>query len=211
VTLALLGPLQRDPPIPAARIREEIDAGLSRAGFAEEQPSMLEDFLRRLLEHLEIGHIDGTAKAVQWSLYVLVGAVVLWLIVVAIRHRPRARRRDRAPGGPTVRRRVAELLAQARAAREVQDLRLALRLYLFALVVGLGERGEMRYHDAWTNRELLRRGRPSSRAREVLERLVDELEPKEFGRAPIVGDDVARLEALCRTHLGAGLDAGASS
>lgn len=187
-------------PVPAERVHEELDGILSGSEFGGRE-SMLQDFLERLLDRLDLGHLDGATAAVQWGLYVVLAAVLVWLVVVAIRYRPRARRDASSAAGPSVRERVDALLAEARAARTAGDLRLALRLYLFALVVGLGERGEMRYHDAWTNRELLRRGHPSERARAVLEPLVDELEPKEFGRAPIEPADVARLEALCRDHL----------
>ena len=60
--------------------------------------------------------------------------------------------------GPTTTERVLALRAAARTARAEGDVRLALRQLFLALFLGLGERGDLRYHDAWTNRELLRRG-----------------------------------------------------
>ena len=82
------------------------------------------------------------------------------------------------------------------------DSRLALRKLIFALVLGLGVRGDLRYRDSWTIRELLRRGRPSEEAQAVLVPLVSELEAKEFGRAETTEEDLDRLEALCDRHLG---------
>ena len=95
-----------------------------------------------------------------------------------------------------------ELLAEARAARARGDLPLALRLFFFALVVGLGRVGDLEYHDAWTNRELLQRGSPSPQVARSLEGVVRELDLKGFGRVPTVAGDVDRLEALCSRLLG---------
>jgi hypothetical protein len=75
-------------------------------------------------------------------------------------------------------------------------------LFFFALVVGLGRAGDLEYHDAWTNRELLQRGSPSPRLARALEDLVRELDLKGFGCVPTVEDDVNRLEALCKSMLG---------
>ena len=69
-------------------------------------------------------------------------------------------------------------------------------------MVGLGARGDVGFREAWTNRELLRRGRPKESARRLLEELVDELEGKEYGREEITTADLVRLEDLCSTHLG---------
>jgi hypothetical protein len=105
----------------------------------------------------------------------------------------------------SARERLRELAAAARAAGARGDLRLALRGYLHALLLALGGRGDLELNAAWTNRELLRRGRPSRAARALLEPLVRELEPKEFGRAAVGAADVERLAALLAPHLaGAG-------
>ena len=97
--------------------------------------------------------------------------------------------------------RLRRLRAEAAAARAAGDLRLALRTNLFALVLGLGRTGDLVYRDAWTNRELLARGKPSKAVRALLEPLVRELEPKEFGSGDVLPSDVDRLEALVEEHL----------
>ena len=108
-------------------------------------------------------------------------------------------------GAVSVKERVAELFAEAREARGRGDRRLALRLYCFALVAGLGASGDVSYRPAWTNRELLRRGQPKADARRLLEELISELEPKEYGRDEVTEGDLEHLEGLCRSHLGAAL------
>jgi hypothetical protein len=135
----------------------------------------------------------------RWTLVILLGVAVALLALrlaralVASRATPvgAARAQDVAPEA-----RIAELLARARAARGSGDLRLALRLYLLALLHAFGGSGDLEYRPTWTHRELLRRGRPSPAARALLEDLIRELEAKEFGRASIDGGDLDRLEAL---------------
>jgi hypothetical protein len=105
------------------------------------------------------------------------------------------------PGLPDLAARLGELRARARAARERGDLRLALRLLFQALLLALGGRGDLEVRPAWTNRELLRRGKPSPRSLALLEGLVRELEPKEFGRAAISSADLERLEGELAQHL----------
>ena len=109
-----------------------------------------------------------------------------------------------AAPGETVQERVAALRHAAQAALDVGDLREALRHYVFALVLGLGERGHLHYRASWTNRELLARAEPDARARAWLGPLLRELEEKEYGRAPVLRADVERLAALCHEHLGRG-------
>jgi hypothetical protein len=101
------------------------------------------------------------------------------------------------PGPDSVRARVAELLREARAARARGELTLALRLTFFALVVGLGRRGSLEYHDAWTNRELLVRGHPEPDVAALLAPLLVELDRKSFGGEPTRAVDVERMEELC--------------
>jgi hypothetical protein len=109
-----------------------------------------------------------------------------------------ARRRGAAS---RVSRRVSELLARARTAREEGDLVLALRLTFFALVIGLGRRGDLEYRDSWTNRELLARGHPSADVAARLGPLVDELDFKMFGDGLTTESDLERLDELCRRWL----------
>lgn len=103
-----------------------------------------------------------------------------------------------------IRNRVAELRAEAAEARQRGELVLALRLYFFALVVGLGEQGELAYNDAWTNRELLERGQPTSKVARSLRPLVGELDSMSFGDRRVTDVEVDRFEGLCRTWLGGG-------
>jgi hypothetical protein len=78
-----------------------------------------------------------------------------------------------------------------------------MRLEFTALVVGLGQRGDLEYREAFTNRELLERGRPGAEAERMLRPLVPELDRKSFGGEPAAPGDVARIAALCDRWLGA--------
>ncbi|HEV8113054.1 MAG TPA: hypothetical protein VGR31_09785 [Planctomycetota bacterium] len=97
---------------------------------------------------------------------------------------------------------VAALRRAARAAAAAHDHIGALRLYFRALVLGLSERGELRYRDAWTNRELLERGAPRAEVLPLLAPLVPHLDAQSFGHEPAGADDVARLADLCDRLLG---------
>jgi len=183
---------------------------LARREFAGSD-SMLADFLEWLLGRLGSGDSAWSRAA---SIGELLFAIVLGLLAAALlyalvrfvaagRLRGARARDERGFGGTPVHERVRALRREAAAARARGELRLALRKLVFALVLGLGERGDLRYRDSWTVRELLRRGRPSEEARGVLVPLVSELEAKEFGRVEATGQDLDRLEALCERHLGA--------
>ena len=80
-----------------------------------------------------------------------------------------------------------------------------MRLYFRALVLGLSERGELRYRDAWTNRELLELGAPRRDVLPLLLPLVPRLDAQSFGREPTTAEDVDRLASLCDRLLGGGL------
>ena len=181
---------------------------------------IVEDELERILARPEFSELDSagderlgafleqSASASNEILAVLVDAVPFVLGLLAAWFLWRLLRRAREPqGGPVasgrsqVRERVVGLLADAREARGRGETRLALRLYLFALVAGLGAKGDLAFRAAWTNRELLHRGDPGPQARALLEGLIDELEPKEFGDARVEERDLDRLEALCAHHL----------
>jgi len=210
---ALLGPAPRQAPAraDADAVRRALDDVLAGAEFRAAEPSLLERFVRWLFERFDF-EPDPASLAFASKLVVnlLLAVLALVLVVVLVRVvRAVVRERRARGGGPAddphaLRRRVAELLARAREAKERGDLRLALRLTLFALIVGLGERGDLDYRDAWTNRELLTEGRPSAEATRVLEPLVLELEAKEFGTEPIEPADLARVEGLCERWLGGG-------
>jgi hypothetical protein len=98
--------------------------------------------------------------------------------------------------------RVARLRAEARAADARGEHVLALRLEFTALVCGLGERGDLEYRDAFTNRELLERGRPGREAEALLRPLVPELDAKSFGGEPASHADFLALSALCDRLVG---------
>lgn len=193
--------MQAQAPIPAERVVHELERVLAGREFRRSN-SLLEEFAEWLDRTISPGEIGLAAEALVWGALGL--AAVLFLHAL---WRLRARRgapaiEAEALPGPGVRERLSELLTLAARARAAGDLRLALRLFLFALIVGLGERGDLRYHGAWTNRELLRRGQPGPAARALLEPLVAELEAKEFGREPVTAADVERLAGLCARFAG---------
>ncbi len=140
-------------------------------------------------------------------LYGIAIAIVLLGIVLAVRRFWPARRRSSAPEPSASERRAAraaELYAEARRAAEQGDLSNAARLYFWALVVGLSERGAIEYRDSWTCREALERGAPHDEIRALLAPLVPRLDAVSFGRAPVFARDVDELAALCdRWLLGA--------
>ncbi len=196
------------------RVEERIEQILARPQFDfanDEGPSLLQRFVEWFVETLgdlfdfDPGVDPSAAADVLWN--VLLALAVLALVLLIARwvwlrwHAAAARRAAAEAPAADVRRRVAELRAEAARARAAGDLRLALRLLLFALVVGLGERGDLRYREAWTNRELLERGRPRPAVDALLRPLVVELEAKEFGNEPTVSADVERLETLCARWL----------
>lgn len=188
------------PPDEITAAAQRIAARYENAG----RESMLERFARWIAERLSFsGGVDvgNVTVIVLWS---LVGVLVVLGLVAFVRwslRRSRAEVEERK-AGPTLADRLLALRREAADARARGDLRRALRLQLFALVLGLGARGELEYRDAWTNRELLRRGRPKADTLAFLASLVDELEAKEFGRAPITEEDVARLERLVEGAFG---------
>jgi len=169
------------------------------------------EFLRDLLPAGSIGPatLASLAQALVWIVLAAVVVLVLWAVVRSLGS---ARRADAEPAAadPEVERaqRVAELRARARDADARGDHVLALRLEFTALVVGLGERGDLEYRDAYTNRELLERGKPGREAQAVLGPIVPELDRKSFGGEVATHADFARFAALCDRLLG-GARAGA--
>ncbi|MFT7487362.1 MAG: hypothetical protein ACI9F9_003223, partial [Candidatus Paceibacteria bacterium] len=92
-----------------------------------------------------------------------------------------------------------------RAAQAAGEFTLALRLYFFALVIGLGERGGLEYNPAWTNRELLERGAPREDVVEALRPLVGQLDAHSFGELPTRPEQVEQFAEVCERLLGAGV------
>jgi hypothetical protein len=196
--------LARDP----ATIRRIVDEALAQPEFSQPErgESWLGRVLKDVLEWLEDVLGLGPGQAAEVLLYVLYAmiAALFLVIVVSLLRRLRARGSEASAADPALVRaeRVRELLLRARAARSRGDLVDALRLHFWALVIGLSERGDLEYRDAWTNRELLQRGRPRESARGILEPLVPRLDAQSFGREPVGEADVDALADLCRRHLG---------
>lgn len=159
------------------------------------------DFLRWLDD--VIGIPGGAGQVLLYVLYTAAAILAIVLVVTLVRRYLGRGPREEAAVDPSAlrARRVAELLERARAARSRGDLVDALRFHFWALVIGLSERGDLEYRDAWTNGELLRRGKPRTDARAILEPLVPRLDAQSFGHEPVVEADVERLAELCRAHL----------
>jgi hypothetical protein len=186
-----------------AAVTEALERVVARHG--DRPPTLLEELLEWVA-----GRFGFEAAPVVWEgvFWIFLAALVVGVVVFALRFLQAGwggrLRAGRVAGeeGPSVAERVARLRREASAARAAGDLRLALRKQLFALVLGLGGRGDLEYRDAWTNRELVDRGKPSPDVRGLLSPLVLELEAKEFGRVPVLPGDVDRLEGLCARYLG---------
>jgi len=143
-------------------------------------------------------HGVGSARAMLVTFLILAAVLLAWVTARSL-----ARRRPGVAGNPPVpaadRREatVAALRAAAREAAARGDHLAALRLAFRALVVGLSERGELKFRDAWTNRELLERGAPRRDVVPFLAALVPRLDAQSFGREPATPEDFARIDALC--------------
>jgi hypothetical protein len=189
----------------AAAVREALSRVMARERIGVErarEKGLAERFFEWLADWLpDLPGMDPSAlvPVLQWVLFAI-AAVLLWRFVAARRRRLVAGARAVAPK-EAVRRRVARLVLEARAAEAARDLSLALRLYLFALVVGHGECGDLEFRPAWTNRELLTRGHPSPEIAAELRALLDDLDPKVFGRAGVTPRDVERIRGRCEALL----------
>ena len=200
--------------IPAEAVRAKVDEILARPEFAGER-SVLGQWFGDVIEDIldAIGDLFGFGPAAAGEvltviLYVALAvalALIVWRIV-------RARLAARAEEGVEPveidpararRLRVGELRRNARSAHAAGNHVLALRLYFTALVVGLGEKGDLEYRDAWTNRELLERGEPSERVERKLSPLVRGLDEKSFGGVPALDEDVEAMSRVVDELLGA--------
>ncbi|MFT5288741.1 MAG: hypothetical protein ACI82F_000798 [Planctomycetota bacterium] len=193
---------QRDP----EEVRTAVWEILSRDEFVGRR-SLLERFATWLSKILSLGEgsSDGVARVLMSIAAILAGVLLALLVIQLIRsvREGRGTPSDDSLEVPVdARIRSSQLRRDAAAAGVSGDLRQAMRLYLWSLVVGLGARGDLHYSPAWTNRELLRRGRPSRALRELLEPLVQEFEAKDFGRVPTTSADVSHLAGLCLEYLG---------
>lgn len=197
------------------RVVETLDEILARPEF-EQQGSYLEELLSdfflwlgEFLDGLGVGMGDAGVEAWTRTLGVIVaissGVGLIWFLIVIFRSRSAQREKETAQLPEAVARRVSKLRKEAQAAQERGDLTRALRLYFFALVVGLGERGELEYSDAWTNRELLERGEPDASIAKLLRPLVTELDEHSFGQRPTKASEVKVFAELCEDLLGEGV------
>jgi hypothetical protein len=198
------------------RVRTLVHEILNRQEYApaEERGSWLADFLEWLGDvfdfQLSPGGVSVAIDLARGALLIVGAAVLVWLFVVLGRALREARGRTHVEesADATLVRRVAELRAVAAAAEERGDRIEALRLYFFALVVGLGERGELRYREAWTPRELLARGELRPALHAALAPLMANLDAHSFGRMPAGEADVRRYAELCSRLLGPDAAAG---
>ncbi len=197
--------LQSAPPVSREEVQATLEKVLARGEFHGARRSLVEELAGWLSERIDLNLAPGALEVVVWIL-VGVGLALLLVLFARLFAAGRMARRLRAaeeePSGPSVSERVAALREEARAARERGELSLALRKHFHALVLGLGGRGALEFHDAWTNRELLRRGRPTGDTLAILSPLVSELEAKEYGGEPTDDRDLDRLEGLCERFIG---------
>ena len=211
----MIAALQQAVGAPSARTAQEVASSLERVlARPEFQPEGEDPLVRALEELLRWGLSDSVLNATSWTLLWIAGiglGVLLGWLLVRARWLPRSVRASTlaaaSPGAPSAQdaaARVAELQARARDARARGDLALALRLSLFALLVGLSRRGDLEFRDAWTHRELFERGRPSPAARAALGPWLGELDAKLFGRAGVVLADLERLDDLSARLLAGG-------
>ena len=203
--------------LPAETVERALEEVFARPEFARAEPTWTErffDWIASLFEQLSLpeGISEGVGWAILWTLGVLIGALLvysLWRLNLALR---RDAVQAEAETARSVRERVDELRQQAERARLAGDRVLALRLYFFALVVGLGKRGDLEYRDAWTNRELLARGHPSPEVAGELGPLVNELDHKLFGDGETTERDLDRMSDLLGRWLdGQGAEASAAA
>ena len=195
--------MQAADPATEAEVADAVRDVLARD---QEPPSLLAELIEWFTSRAGFDPGGEWVRGVFWVL----SAILVVLLLIFLHRAVRvglggARRlRDGVDGerGPTIAERVALLRAEAAQARARGELRLALRKQFFALVLGLGGRGDLQFRDAWTNREVLARGDPSAEVDTLLTPLVVELEAKEFGHESVSTADLDRLESLCARYLG---------
>jgi hypothetical protein len=202
-----------DGAVPPEEIRAKVTDVLARPEFGQSQNAIaraigriVEKIVDATSEFFGIG-LGSAGTVLLWLVFaLLIVAVVLvgWFVGRSIRRRNRAAASTTASTDPLVvrRARVAELRERASEAQLAGDHLLALRLWFTALVVGLGEVGDLDYRDGWTNRELLERGRPRPAVEAALAPLVGELDAKSFGGVPATAADATAMERLVDSLLG---------
>lgn len=184
-----LGELSRDIDEAWEGITDAIDEWLNGGGEDEEY----------VIQEGSVGRSSTAgAQSLAQTLAITVLVVAIAIIVALLVRRYLAVERTRTVvAAPSVTSRVAELRELARLAAERGEWIEALRLEFFALVVGLGERGDLQYRDAWTNRELLDRGAPRPAVSRALLPIVGRLDEHSFGRRPSGPDEVREFRDVC--------------
>lgn len=189
-------------------VREALQRALAEAPPSLEQKSWGRQLFEQFLEWLDslgwgLG-LDPRGETISILMYVLLGSLVLLLIWYAVRLarqilRVRALQTTAGaePAQESVEARCLRLLAQADAAQATGDHRLALRLYFWALVVGLSRHGKLEYRDAWTGREMLQRSGMLGEFRSQLAPLVREVDALSFGGGRVEAADSARMRERC--------------
>lgn len=190
----------------ADRARADVEQILHSEAFVDANRNWFSALLDAYFEWRDKGGAERTSSggSSAWDpsqfLLVLIIAVVVVLIVVFIVQQFKDRRSDVARSGTIAERiasRVEEFRSRARAAEAAGDWIEALRLDFFALVIGLGERGDLDYRDAWTNRELLERGMPGKQVELALRPVVGRLDAHSFGHLPSGREEVVEFRAFC--------------
>jgi hypothetical protein len=200
--------MQQADPKQAGEVERALDEILSRKVGGE--TSLMEKLMNWFKDWFSWPDFSVEGSSGWWSalrdgVVILAFVALLYLLVRLAMNKLGERFGTRTQAGQPlipVHQRVAQLRLAAREARQAGNLRLALQKQFFALVLGLGERGDLEFRDAWTNRELLALGSPSREVQAVLAPLLVELEPKEFGREPVLEHDLNRLEELAANYFG---------
>ncbi len=199
--------------VPAETIERELEELLSGSEWGsepeEEGSNLIVEWIRSFFEWLgELFSPEDVAEGAEigskvflWIVIILAAIALISLLVTIARRRLSREKLAESDGG-AIALRVEELRREARAAQREGEWTRALRLYFFATVVGLGERGDLEYRDAWTNRELLERGQPEPEARDRLTPLVGELDEHSFGGRPTSAGEVDRFSRACDDLLG---------
>jgi hypothetical protein len=195
-------------PADPERVRAALERVLARPEF-QDRVDPIEALLRWLARAFQgTAFESGALQIAYWVFVGFLGAglgLLAYLVIASLwrtawwEQRGGARSSSAAESSAL---RAMELRARAAQAERAGEHLLALRLYFFALLIGLSERGDLAYSDAWTNLELLERGEPQGEVRSFLTPLVEELDRKAFGRAPVSSSDVERLARIVEQRLG---------
>lgn len=170
---------------------------LRRAAAMRRVARAIEEFFESLLAPFGLAGGD-----LVWLVALVLALALVWILARALWRRRRAPSRAAAEVASRREARLAELVAQAEQAFARGEHALALRAWICALLVGLGERGELDYRDAWTLRELVERGRPREDLRAHLAPWVEQIDAASFGGRAVGPAEAARARSFVETFLG---------